>query len=226
MASQRGAAARTAIFWDFMNILKSFIGSNYLVMPFAYTQGGLVLGTVALFFVGALTDRCCSQLVACKRKVVAEMILHEPPPISEAAAYTRVNELHARVSFGETARIAFGDSKVAEAVVEGALAFTQLGFCIDYFVFVISSLKSFSPSTSKAILALVPFAFLAPCALMPSVKSLAPISAVANAAILSGFVCCLVYETQHLSFLDPSLYQNVPWANWSKFPVFLSIAMS
>ena len=82
--------------------------------------------------------------------------------------------------------------------MEGALAFTQLGFCVEYFIFVVAALRAFFPAVAPAALAAVPFAFLAPCALLPSVKALAPISAVANAAILAGFAAILAYELRRL----------------------------
>ena len=49
----------------------------------------------------------------------------------------------------------------------------------------------------------------------------APLSAVANAAILSGFVGVLAYESRHFSVA--ATYAAVPWFNWGKFPIFFSV---
>ena len=51
---------------DFSNILKAFVGSNYLSMPFAYSQAGIALGSVLLVIIALLTDRCCNLIVKCK----------------------------------------------------------------------------------------------------------------------------------------------------------------
>jgi hypothetical protein len=53
-------------FLDYNNILKAFVGSNYLSMPFAYSQAGVTLGTTCLVIIALLTDRCCNLIVKCK----------------------------------------------------------------------------------------------------------------------------------------------------------------
>lgn len=202
---------------DGSNVLKSFIGSNYLVMPFAFAQSGLWLGSIGLVVIAYLTDRCCSTLIRCKHRAVEK--LHEQRPHEKT-----VDELHAQVSYGDTARLAYGDR--AESVIDAALAFTQFGFCIEYFVFVLTALKVFIPSASRLLLALVPLAVLAPCALVPNVASLGPISMLANLAILMGFVGCLAYDAATFEGSLMDALEDAPKANWRKFPVFFSVVMS
>lgn len=180
-------------------------------MPYAYAQGGLVLGTVALVFIAVLTDHCCSILVKCKKR-------------AEANIATRSNgQVDARsFTYGDVAREAYGD--VAYNVVDVALTFTQFGFCIEYFIFVVTTLRSYTPGTSLYLLALVPLSFLIPCAFLPSVASLSPVSGLANLAILCGFLGILSYDFKTGNDLFDM--DGVPLANWEQFPIFFSICMS
>lgn len=119
MAADPSSSFGARIFADAMNVLKSFIGSNYLVMPFAFAKAGVLLGGVALVVIAAITDRCCTTLVACKRRAAARR-----------AARTGEDEaeLQGALTYGDVAMEAFGPR--AERVIDGALAFTQVGFCI------------------------------------------------------------------------------------------------
>jgi solute carrier family 36 (proton-coupled amino acid transporter) len=107
---------RFAFFADAMNVLKSFIGSNFLVMPFAFKSAGLIWGGALLAFIAVLTDRCCSILVQCKHRAVQRMV---------DRGLGTTESMKATVQYGETAREAFGAR--AEILVNSALAFTQLG---------------------------------------------------------------------------------------------------
>ncbi|XP_033743181.1 uncharacterized protein LOC117329364 [Pecten maximus] len=51
---------------DFANMLKAFIGSNYLGVAYAFKQSGLVLGIVCLLIIASLTDHCCHLIVKTK----------------------------------------------------------------------------------------------------------------------------------------------------------------
>ncbi|XP_021358618.1 uncharacterized protein LOC110453783 isoform X2 [Mizuhopecten yessoensis] len=51
---------------DFANMLKAFIGSNYLGVAFAFKQSGLVLGVISLLIIAGLTDHCCHLIVKTK----------------------------------------------------------------------------------------------------------------------------------------------------------------
>jgi len=201
---------------DGSNVLKSFIGSNYLVMPFAFSQSGILLGSVALLFIAVLTDRCCSILIRCKHRAVAKLKYQSPEMTME--------ELQVSVTYGETARVAFGPR--AESLVDAALAFTQYGFCVNYFVFVLTALKVFFPAATPLSLSLFPICVLAPCVLVPNVAALGPVSMVANLAILVGFGGCLFYDgtTFEGSFVDA--LEAEPKANWRQFPVFFTVVLS
>jgi len=212
LGGSQGSSPRMRLFSDAMNVLKSFIGSNYLVMPFAYAKAGLVLGTVALVGIAWITDRCCTTLVACKRRTAADR---------SARSGEDESDLLGSMTYGEVAREAFGVR--AERVVDGALAFTQTGFCIQYFIYVVTSLKGYFPDAPLAALAAVPFAFLLPTALLPSVAALSSISAVANAAIMVGFFGVAFYDMKTPSNLD---FAGAPLANWREFPIFFSIVMA
>ncbi|XP_069124866.1 uncharacterized protein [Argopecten irradians] len=51
---------------DFANMLKAFIGSNYLGVAYAFKQSGLALGIVCLIIIASLTDHCCHLIVKTK----------------------------------------------------------------------------------------------------------------------------------------------------------------
>ncbi|KAK7507846.1 hypothetical protein BaRGS_00000811 [Batillaria attramentaria] len=51
---------------DFANILKAFIGSNFLSIPFGLKQCGMALGLVSLIIIAAFTTHCCLLLVKCR----------------------------------------------------------------------------------------------------------------------------------------------------------------
>lgn len=75
MKTSHGVAAD--FFADAMNVLKSFIGSNYLVMPYAFAKSGTVLGIVGVVVIAGLTDRTCNLLVICKERVLRRISSRE-----------------------------------------------------------------------------------------------------------------------------------------------------
>jgi len=47
----------------------AFIGSNYIAMPYAFSQGGIVAASIGIIIIAWVTGYCCNLLVHCKRKV-------------------------------------------------------------------------------------------------------------------------------------------------------------
>lgn len=74
---------------DFANILKTFIGSNFLGMPYAFRQAGVYVrgtsfpfdlcwaslnfslqgGLVGILIIAWVTDHCCKLLIHCKNSL-------------------------------------------------------------------------------------------------------------------------------------------------------------
>lgn len=70
-----GAAAGEGKGWrHFANVLKGFIGSNYLAVPFAFTAAGMLLGPLAVVAVAAISGAC-----------VIMIRVHTRPPLSSFA---------------------------------------------------------------------------------------------------------------------------------------------
>ncbi|XP_076459165.1 uncharacterized protein LOC143292600 [Babylonia areolata] len=59
---------------DFANMLKAFIGSNYLAIAFAFRQSGIALGCFGLVFIASLTAHCCRLLVSCKYHAIRHLL--------------------------------------------------------------------------------------------------------------------------------------------------------
>ncbi|XP_070185489.1 uncharacterized protein [Littorina saxatilis] len=60
---------------DFANMLKAFIGSNYLTIAFAFRQSGVHLGWIGLIAIATLTAHCCRLIVKCKYHSIDHILL-------------------------------------------------------------------------------------------------------------------------------------------------------
>jgi len=59
--------------WDHgVNVFKSFIGSNYLSIPFCFAASGLLLGPVAIFLIAAISGWGCMLLIKVRRRLEDE----------------------------------------------------------------------------------------------------------------------------------------------------------
>ncbi|KAL8618787.1 hypothetical protein ACOMHN_000215 [Nucella lapillus] len=59
---------------DFANILKAFIGSNFLSIPFGFGRCGLILGVLGLIVVAGLTTHCAHLLVKAKYHAIKHVL--------------------------------------------------------------------------------------------------------------------------------------------------------
>eukprot|EP01102_Stenamoeba_stenopodia_P007911 TRINITY_DN2230_c0_g1_i1.p1 TRINITY_DN2230_c0_g1~~TRINITY_DN2230_c0_g1_i1.p1 ORF type:complete len:491 (-),score=89.25 TRINITY_DN2230_c0_g1_i1:224-1654(-) len=102
---------------DFANVLKSFIGSNFLGMPYAFSLTGVYLGFIALFVIAFVTDHCCTLLVECKNTFADKKDIK---------------------TYGDVGYRVFG--RPGRVIVDIFLVFTQLFFCVGYMVFIAANL--------------------------------------------------------------------------------------
>lgn len=140
-------------FTDFANVLKAFIGTSYLSLPFAFYQSGLVLGAIGLVIIAAITDHCCQLIIKCKNAAV-DMVLHSSSKyqvLQTEACYeemAKVKEtIEKEMTLGDIGKIAIGPW--GNRIVNIALVITQTGFCIAYFIFMGNTIKEMFPVAFK-----------------------------------------------------------------------------
>lgn len=134
---------------DFANVFKAFIGTNWIGLPFAFKESGLVLGLVGVLIIALITDHCCQLIIKCKKAAI-QKVLDTVPQSNDvesrsANVETLRNIVEKRMLFGEIGRIALG--KLGILLVNIALLTTQYGFCIGYFIFMGNTIVSMFPTT-------------------------------------------------------------------------------
>ena len=120
----------------FFHVLKSYIGSGVLGLPYAFSQGGMFAGMTGMAIVSVLSTLCVFLLLDCKRRLCG-----------------RVR------SFGDVGYGALGRS--GHVAVELTVVLSQLGFCCAYLIFVSQNLFLYLhmvlASEASIIWCIVPF---------------------------------------------------------------------
>ncbi|XP_074639282.1 uncharacterized protein LOC141897569 isoform X1 [Acropora palmata] len=156
LSSRSSEAVRSPVwhqFTDFANVLKAFIGTAYLSLPFAFYQSGLVLGGIGLLIIAIITDHCCQLIIKCKNAAV-EMVLHSSTKylvLHTEACYEEMakvkDTIEKEMTLGDIANIAIGPW--GHKIVNIALVITQSGFCIVYFIFMGNTIAEMFPVAYK-----------------------------------------------------------------------------
>jgi proton-coupled amino acid transporter len=109
-------------FQALVNIIKANIGSGILGMPFAFKNGGVWLGTVALVIIAIITMHCVVLLVKCKRRLIKN--LRRQKMLDGESVHDVANEVN---TYGDVGRLTIG--RLGTIVIAMLLVFTQCGFC-------------------------------------------------------------------------------------------------
>jgi proton-coupled amino acid transporter len=191
---------------DFANILKTFIGSNFLGMPYAFHQAGVYGGIVGILIIAWVTDHCCKLLVHCKNH------------FDDAADLATYGDVGTKVL-----------GKRGKLLVDIFLVFTQTGFCIGYTIFIARNIDSFMPSDIQNLHLLsegvsivsigITVACVLPLCFVKKVKQLSVFSLIADVTLVVGMAIVLYYD-------DCSEVYNMEGINWSGLPIFFGLVTS
>lgn len=158
---------------DFANMLKAFIGSNYLTVSYAFLQSGLGLGFGGLLMIALVTDHCCHLIVKTKYHAIRHVIeLYKASTESSNGASSSAGDNDAELfsddedddiviydvdeasmieqhmlkhmSYGDIGQISMG--KVGRIIVNFCIAMTQFCFCVNYSIFLGNTVYSLFPS--------------------------------------------------------------------------------
>ena len=133
----KGRERNTSDFGTAINILKSYLGSGILGLPYAFREGGVSGSLFIMVFIGIISSHAMYLLVKTKQALNKKDV-----PV---------------VSFGDIAEHCYG--KIGLYLVNGMLMFTQFGFCCVYVVYVSSNLQDLlQPSMSFSFFPF-PFSF-------------------------------------------------------------------
>eukprot|EP00871_Galdieria_phlegrea_P001895 jgi/Galph1/2706/GphlegSOOS_G1366.1 len=175
---------------DIANMLKAFIGLNFLYVSYAFAHAGLIRGIIGLILISLITEHCCLLLVQVKNQM----------PEADDPSF--------RLTYGDLGRYVLGG--LGEKLVNGALILTQFGYCTGYLIFLGQTLHDlFGASVSPSVFVLIPLPILIPLAMLRSLRSLAPFSLAANFSLLVGFVAVISYIGSHFRWQpsSPSITQ-------------------
>ncbi|KAJ8737442.1 hypothetical protein PYW08_000037 [Mythimna loreyi] len=195
--------------WEtLVHLLKCSLGTGILAMPQAFARAGLVTGILATIIVGALVTHCLrvlvrSQYAACKRLRVPLLTY----PESMAAALEGGPPLLRRFA-GSLA-----------ITVDVFLVVYQLGICCVYIVFIAANIKEIVNPYYEMPVEVHMLIILGPLIafnLIPTLKMLAPFSALANVLTFVGLAIVIYY-------LVSGKKSDAPldlWGSPTTFPLF------
>ncbi|XP_045510006.1 proton-coupled amino acid transporter-like protein CG1139 [Colias croceus] len=191
-----------------VHLLKCSLGTGILAMPQAFARSGLVTGIIATVLVGILVTHCLqilvrSQYAACKRQRVPLL------PYPEAAATALGCGPPALRSLARPAALA----------VDIFLVVYQLGICCVYIVFIADNIKKVVDPYYTMAVEIHMLIILGPLIafnLIPSLKMLAPFSALANLMTFVGLGIIVYF----LLTGERSTQELDLWGSPTTFPLF------
>ncbi|XP_072931462.1 proton-coupled amino acid transporter-like protein acs [Epargyreus clarus] len=196
-----------------VHLLKCSLGTGILAMPQAFARAGLVTGVLATVLVGVLVTHCLHVLVrsqyrACKRERVPLLSYPAAAATALAAGPAPLRRL----------------ARPTALAVDIFLVVYQLGICCVYIVFIADNIKKVCDPYYEMNVKIHMLIILGPLIafnLIPSLKLLAPFSALANVMTFVG-LGIIIY------FLVSGKKQGLPdppppldlWGSPATFPLF------
>lgn len=181
----------------FIHILKSYIGSGVLGLPYAYAQGGMLAAMTGMGVVSIMSTICVFLLLDCKKKLTG-----------------RVR------TFGDVGYGALG--RTGHILVELTVVLSQLGFSCAYLIFVSQNLflyvKLVLTTEASIVWMLVPL--LVGLSWIPSLDVLAPFSVLSLLLIFSGLGAVAWHAAPRVGS-GPDVQSYIP----STLPIFIGMAI-
>jgi amino acid permease len=213
-----------SVLGEFANLLKGFLGLNFLYVSYAFSYAGITRGVVGLALVSTLTFYGCILLVRVKRNIPSDWWQSERASSRDRGAratFTEVDTTTAESSWGFPSRqVLYGDvgayafGHIGELAVNLSLLLTQFGYCTGYLIFLSQTIHDLLRCTCQpSWFLLIPLPIVLTLALLRSLRKLTPFSFLANLGIFVGFTAVLGFLVAHFEY---EAYSPVVW----KWPVF------
>ncbi|KAJ1643791.1 hypothetical protein LPJ64_004477 [Coemansia asiatica] len=185
----------------FFLLLKAFVGTGVLVLPKAFSNGGLLASIVMMLFVAWYAWHCMV--------ILGDVYLHVGGSYSELGAKL------------------FG--RWASRIITVSVLLAQIGFCSAYTIFVATNLRdlwnaltscqyNYSPTfwVLAQLLAYIPLSWVR------RIKQFAPFALAANIFIMLGLAYVLVYDVAGIATRGPA---DIVQYNPLRFPLLVGTAV-
>jgi amino acid permease len=209
----RGSGSLGEAVVAYMNLVKVCIGAGVLALPYAFNQGGLILGSVGMTLIALWNYYTTCLLLKCKDRC------------KDAVLQLR-KEGSASSTFSALAFLAFG--KIGTKLVDISLTLTLLGVGVTYQIqtgTLLDSCGFISPTPfHQKCWTLVCTVIILPLTWLDSVSYLARTSFIALLALMVGFGCIFAYGAQEFG-LPASSSEIQYWPdNLNAFSVYFGCA--
>ncbi|XP_033214263.1 proton-coupled amino acid transporter-like protein CG1139 isoform X2 [Belonocnema kinseyi] len=203
-------------FWETLfHLLKGSLGTGILAMPKAFAHAGFAIGVVGTAVIGFLCTYCIHLLIRseyelCKRRKIPSLTY--PTTAIEALR--------------DGPRCLRPCAKISGTVINSFLLIYQLGTCCVYTVFIATNLKSAFDSFLKEdidvrlymLVLLLPLIFIN---WIRNLKSLAPLSTIANGITFASFGVILYFLFRNA----PSIEGKSPVGKVADFPLYFGTVL-
>lgn len=206
----------------FINVIKSWVGSNFLSLPFAFAAFGTFVGPLAVAVVALVSCSGCLLLVQIRKDLLLQQQQqHQQEGEEEEESRTtyklqqqRQQQQQGQVSphththdeefetYPQVAGHVLG--RFGYLVVNFLLAITQWGYCCGYTIYMTTALHQVTQTHSPHPLssATIIFGILTPLliflCLVPDLKRFLPFSLLSNLALLVGFLAVFFASLSHV----------------------------
>ncbi|OXU24721.1 hypothetical protein TSAR_008381 [Trichomalopsis sarcophagae] len=207
-----GSGHSTSYFETLMHHFKGNVGSGIFALGDAFKNAGLVLAPPLTIFLGVICIHAQHILLNCNKEVRRRL----------------GSSLETNPGYAATVELCFATGPLAlrkysvfmRKLVNLFLCVTQLGFCCVYFVFISSNMQQVMKVWGvdldvhvHMVIALIPILM---STWIRNLKFLVPLSSVANALIISGYIASIYIMCHDL----PPVSERRYIADWSKLPLF------
>ncbi|XP_050315812.1 proton-coupled amino acid transporter 2-like isoform X2 [Anthonomus grandis grandis] len=176
-----------------MHLIKGYVGTGVFSMGDAIKNSGLIFGPISVLLIGMTCLHCCHLLVNSAR------LLNKHYSLDKVPDYADTGKLCFRLAAPSLPALAF----IAKLTINVFLIMAQVGFCASYLVFISWNVRELLRAHKFAldihtIIALVAIPVWLTC-LIKTLKCLAYLSMLANAALLLSIVIVIYY-----AFMQPA----------------------
>ncbi|XP_037937740.1 proton-coupled amino acid transporter-like protein pathetic [Teleopsis dalmanni] len=199
------------------HLFKGSVGAGLFAMGDCYKNGGLIGATVLLPILAVICVHCERMLIDCSVSAVAKT--------AGATFYDYPETVEKSFEYGPLPLRRF--SKFMKFIVEMFLCVTQFGFCSIYFVFITENvhqvLEQNGIHISQELVMLITLLPAMIPSLLTNLKYIAPVSMLANFALLFGLVATLTIAFQQGPM--PPISERNYFTNGTQMSLFFGTAL-